>query len=187
MTVTKDEIRDLTGLTSGHLDHNLLDMFISEATTMIQSELGRNICQRFKRDSYQQGLTYRLRYLPIISVDRVFVNDEHDDSVLVEDAADGYTVDLTEGTVTFMDDVLSDGDSIYVEYVPTLIETCIMYQAAIICLQRVHMKANIDARGGDRLESYRTALEYYKTLIKRRPMNKSSTGGYKQPGWRYGI
>lgn len=182
MTVTNKEIRDLTGLTSGHLNHNLLEMYINEATAMVKADLGRHITNRFKRDSYQQGLTYQLRFTPVISVDRIFLNNWTDDDILTETT--DYTVNLPTGEVTFLDDVLTDGDSIYVEYVPTIFETCIMYQAAVICLQRVHMRANLDARGGDRLESYKEALEFNKKVIKNRPISKPTAGGYKSPLWR---
>ncbi len=187
MAVTGDDVRDISGLGRNQMDYKLIDRFISEAEIRTYGTFGRNIRQRFRRNSYRHGLTYLLRFKPLVSVERVYLNDEHDDSILVEDAADGYTVDLSAGSVTFEDDVLQDGDGIYFEYVPSIFETIIVYEAALMALTRTHIKVNIDGRGGDRTESVRESLNYYKKMVKSRPISRASSGGFKYPQWRHWV
>jgi hypothetical protein len=181
MTVTAQDVRDFTGLTSANVDYTLLNNFIAEAEAITQAQVGRFVLSRFAYNS-DRPLVHYLRYKPVVEVLSVFLN--YEDTEI--DASD-YTVSLAGGTITFDADVLTDGDEVYVKYVPQVFDTILLYQTAILTFQRIAIRGNIDAGGGERLTMLKEQMASLIEMVQKRPMCRAATGGWKFRQWRRGI
>jgi len=114
------DVKDKIGYTDDQTTDADLQSYIEEAHRTLEMRVGREFLEEtmiteVRRDSSEVPTDYSFELRPVLSVDRVYVNDEIIDS-------SNYTIEKQDGVISFTsqfrDEELDIGDVIQVETVP---------------------------------------------------------------------